>query len=209
MKTTKFEILTGNKITTQHIVDVLNIESQFYNVDIQQSLETCLSLYNKNKFIYFFVKDKQLNKIVAGCDICPITAKCYKKLKTGEFVDVNMTPDLILNYKKGKSYNIYFSSIIVDKQYQTFDFLMFLVNQIANYFVELINKNILLKSLIADASTFNGERLCKLFNMKLIANSNHNTKMFEVNLNPPEFKPFTKNLKTLYKILKNTNEKEI
>ena len=172
-----FYLLSPNEITIDVIKEVLNIESNIYPVNEQQSLRLCIENFNVNPNIYFIFKDLDNGKIVGNVDICPITDRCYEKIKSGMFKDSNIASDMIVSYRRNldECYNLYFEGITIREEYRDTGLLFFMFKSLNRFF----NRDICIRRIIADAVTDDGIRLCKMFRMKEICRTDHNSIIFE------------------------------
>ena len=197
-----FYLMRSDEITPQDIQAVLDMEAKVYSEDSRQVLDDCLQYFHANPDIYLFMRDKETGKIVANIDIAPISDECYEKLRSGHFTDVDITPDMILSYDMPFLYNIYFSSIVIDKQYRNTTLFLKMFNAVVERFLSLGDREIYAKRMIADAVTDEGEKFCKLFGMKKVKESDRHSKLYEVSLLPPEFRVSSKATKKLYEYYK-------
>ena len=193
-----FEMIRYDEITPEDIQEVLDLEAKVYDEDSEQKLEDCLKYFAVNPEIYMFMRHKESGKIVANVDIAPITDDCYEKLRSGHFTDLDLTPEMILSYDMPYLYNIYFSSIVVDKEFRNTFLFLTMFNAVVEKFVELGEREIYAKRMIADAVTPEGEKFCKMFGMKKVKESDRHSKIYEVCLMPPEFRVSSKATKKLY-----------
>ena len=201
-----FYLMRPDEITPKDIQEVLDLESEVYNESGQQDLDLCLKFFAVNPNIYLFFKDLNTGKIIANIDISPISDECYEKMRSGHLLDKNITPDMVLSYDMPSLYNIYFSSIVIHKNYRNTNLFLFMFNSVVEMFIQLGQREILARRMIADAVTQEGERFCKLFGMKKVKESDHESTLYEVSLIPPEFKPTSRPTKELYDYYKQKYE---
>lgn len=143
-------------------------------------------------------KDVHTNKVIAYVNISPVTDECYERIRKGDFIDTGITPEMILSYDMPFPYSLYFSSIVIHPRYQNTEVFMDLFNAIINKFISLGEHDVFVRRMIADAVTKNGEKFCKLFGMKMLKTSNHDSKLYETTLIPPSFRIVSKSCKKLY-----------
>ena len=163
-----------------------------------QDIRSCIKYFEVNPEIYLMMKDTVTGKIVANIDIAPITEECYEKLLSGHFIDKDITSDMVLSYDMPCIYNLYFSSIVIDKRYRGTDLFLRMFNAVVEHFISLGEREVYAKRMLADAVTEEGEKFCKLFGMHKVRESDHRSKLYEVTLIPPRFRIVSKATKILY-----------
>ena len=194
----RFRLIKGNEITIDDIKSTLELEATVYEEEIMQDIRSCMKYFEVNPEIYLMMKDTTSGRIVANIDIAPITDECYEKLLSGNFVDKDITSDMVLSYDMPCVYNLYFSSIVIDKRLRGTDLFLRLFNAVVEHFISLGNREVYAKRMLADAVTEEGEKFCKLFGMHKVKESDHQSKLYEVTLIPPRFHIVSKATKVLY-----------
>lgn len=121
-----------------------------------------------------------------------------RKDKRGDFIDTGITADMILSYDMPFPYSVYFSSIVIHPEYQNTEVFMQLFNSVIKKFIYLGEHEVYVKRMVADAVTANGEKFCKLFGMKKVKGSDHNSTLYEIAMIPPKFRVLSKMLKKLH-----------
>ncbi len=202
----RFQLIKGKEITAEDIQKALDLEALVYREDTMQSLNACLRYFHINPDIYLFVKEISTGKIVANIDIAPITDECYEQLRSGRFVDKDITPDMLLSYDLPCAYNLYFSSIVIHDDYRGSDLFLKMFNAVVEHFISLGEREVYAKRMLADAVTKEGEKFCKLFGMHKVKESDHSSTLYETILIPPQFKIISKATKVLFEYYKRKYE---
>lgn len=204
----RFKIIKGKDITAEDIQKALDLESLVYHEETMQSLSSCLKYFDVNPDIYMFVKDVETGNIVANVDIAPVTEDCYEKLRSGHFVDKDITTDMVLSYDLPCIYDLYFSSIVIHRDYRGTDLFLKLFNEIVKQFISLGSREVYARRMLADAVTEEGEKFCKLFGMHKVKDSDHSSTLYEISLIPPRFRIISKATKVLYDYYQKKYEEE-
>lgn len=191
-------IITGRQITRDDIRQAVELDLLVYDDVYHVDTTQCEEWFCVNPDIYVMAKDEANDKIIAYVNISPVTDECYEKIKNGDFIDTGITADMILSYDMPFPYSLYFSSIVIHPDYQNTNVFMKLLNAIVNKFVYLGEHEVYIKRMIADAVTHNGEKFCKLFGMKKLKGSNHESTLYEIKMIPPQFRILSKKCKQLY-----------
>ena len=128
----------------------------------------------------------------------PVTDECYEDLRSGKIVDMDlMAADKILSYDMPGVYNVYFASIVIHPQYRNTVLFKMLFDEIVRRYIRLMDNEVFVKRILADAISPEGEKFCRLFGMKRIDASSHNSTLYEVSLMPPQFKLVSQAVKEL------------
>ena len=202
VSTYPYYLIKPEEITDDDIKEVLAMEAEIYKEDECQDFDLCQKIHRINPYTDLFFKDLRTGKIVANIDICPITDECYELFKSGEFMDSEITPEMVVAYDMPALYNLYFTGIAIKEEYRNTSLLLLMISEAVNTLIKLGDRGILFKRMIADAVTPNGERFCKIFGMKNILNTEHGSKIYEVVFMPPEFHVESTQTKQLYNYYK-------
>lgn len=201
-----YDVVYGKDISRKDIEEAIDLDklsfSQTYWVDIDK----CLKWFEANSYIYFMLRDKGSKKIIAYINAMPVTDECYNDIRNGNIIGDDILPENIMSDDMPCSCNVYFCSIVIHPQHRNTGALVFLVNAIINRIIKLGERQIYIKRMLADAVTSNGMKLCKLFGMKKVIETTHNSYLYEVRMIPPEFNakfPAAYELKTYYESVFN------
>ncbi len=184
----RYTIIEGEAVEWQDIAEALELDKLVYDEEYYVSLEQCMEWYERNNKIYTMIRDNHSGKIIAYVNISPVTEEYYEKIKSGTFIDTYLPADAIVSYDLPDIYDVYFSSIVVHPDYQNSIIFQKLFMAITEKFNKLGKEEILVKRMVADAVSDKGVKFCKLFGMKQVVNSSHESKIYEVTMLPPEFR---------------------
>ena len=194
----RIKIISGKEVTYLDIEQAVELDQLVYMSDYRVDSSLCKEWVKANHDIYVMAKDKVSNKIIAYVNVAPVTDECYDRMRNGDFIDAEITPDMILSYDMPFPYSVYFTSIVIHPDYQNSEVFMELFNAVVDKFIYLGHHEVYIRRMIADAVTTNGEKFCKLFGMKKIKGSDHNSSLYEVSLIPPKFRVISKKTKILH-----------
>ena len=194
----RISIITGKQVTVEDIKQAVYLDTLVYDDIYHVDTTQCEEWFAVNPDIYVMAKDVKTNRIIAYVNISPVTDECYARIKQGDFIDIGITADMILSYDMPFPYSLYFSSIVIHPDYQNSEVFMEIFNAIVDKFIALGEHEVFIKRMIADAVTKNGEKFCKLFGMKKIKGSNHESSLYEITMIPPKFRILSKKSKQLY-----------
>ncbi len=159
--------------------------------DLIASIETAIEWYEYNNYSYIAARDTKTGKIAGYMTFLPITEDTYNQILSGDFMDKDFTKDSILQYDYPGLYTIYVASVAIHPFYQNSNVFFELYNATIDMFLELAKqREIYVEKIIAEASTKQGEKLCKLLRMKKYCSTTSNTDIYTLTFIPPEFKLF-------------------
>lgn len=198
----KYKIITGHEVQNKDIEDAIFLDNLSYIDCFRGKFEDCINWYKVNPDIYIMIKI--LNQIIAYINIMPLNEECYNKIKDGNFIDVNIKPNMIMKYEKNNTYNIYLSSIVIHPDYRNGFIFKILFDSMFKKFIEMSKNNIFIKRILSDVVTIKGEKIAKFLGMHKVNKSLHNSSIYEVSMIPPKFKITTKLTKQLFDLYKGS-----
>lgn len=203
-----FSIITGKDVTHDDIEQAVFLDSLVYDDVYHVDSSQCDEWFVVNPDIYVMAKDLKSNRIIAYINVSPITDECYDRIKEGYFIDTGITADMLLSYDMPFAYSIYFSSIAIHPDYRNTEVFSLLVNAIVDKFINLSNRGIFIRRMIADAVSKSGEKFCKMFGMSKIVGSNHDSTLYEITMIPPKFRIISKKTRDLCNLYQKVYEEE-
>lgn len=192
--------------TKEDIIETFRIEKKVLRDDLISPWEEAYNWFIHNKEIFMGIRSTRTNKIVAFSTILPVSDEWYNKFVAGDIYDTTMDLLDIRKYDLPDFYNIYISSICTDPKYSNTCAFTMLYNSIISQFLEFAKQEIYIYRLLAEASTIDGERLCRFIDMKKIGMTNHKTNIYESYLIPPSFRLKSKMGKCLIDYYNNKYE---
>lgn len=187
----KFNCYIGKKVTAQMIYQAVCIDHYVYPEEFRGIYETCLNWWKKNPFIYIMIEDCKTKKIVGYINAMPLSDKYYNKIRNGETIDIDIPVDEIETYDFPDTYKLYFASIAINPDYHNTNAFKTLFDGIVIYLLQLYEREIYFSSIVADAVSAIGEKLCKYIGLKYVSDSNHKSKIYEGKLLPPTIRHTT------------------
>ena len=204
----QFQVIVGKEVTVKDIEEAVGLDEISYDECYRGNLADCVEWAKANPDIYVMLRDLNTGHIVAYINVMPVSDECYERIRCGSFIDVEITPDMILSYDMPQAYCIYFSSVVIHPAYRNTGVFTFLYNTILSRFIMLGEDEVFIKKMLADAVTPEGEKFCKLFGMKKVDTSQHGSTLYEVSLIPPRFRVSSKMTKALHDYYQAKYEEE-
>lgn len=172
------KIVSGKDVDFNIIKEALDLEYEFYNDKYHITEKKERSYLERNPYIYFVALYN--NKLVGYINFSPITIEMYEKIKTGTFIDTIIEKEDILTYEDNKEYINYFSSVVVDTEYQGYGIGNMLIESVKKFVLNIEKeRGIKINKIIADVISKDGMTLVSKLGLKVIKESNHNSKIAE------------------------------
>lgn len=195
----RYSIIEGAAVTARDIEQARRLDQMVYDEEYHVPQRQCVAWNRRNNRIYTMVRDNRTDQIVAYINISPVTEEYYKKIASGSFLDTYLPPEAIVEYALPDLYDLYFSSVVVHPDYQNSSIFVLLFNAVARKFLTLGEEGILIRRMVADAVSERGEKFCRLFGMQKKKTSDHHSRIYEVQMLPPEFHVSSQATRELYR----------
>ena len=156
-----------------------DIEHSYFPNDNITPAEEVLKWYKKNSLTCIGVRNSN-NEIVASVNILPLDKNTFYDIYDDKMNETDVIDSQIEIYKNNKEYYVYLSSISINKNYRNnYRVITTLLKGCIDLYKILIDRNITIIKIMADASTEHGEKLCKkLLKMDFIRDTSHNSKIY-------------------------------
>ena len=156
-----------------------NIEHDYFPNENISPAEEVLRWYEKNNLTCIGVRNSN-NKIIASVSILPLNSNVFNDIYENKMNEADVVFEQIEIYEDNKSYLLYLSSISIDEKYRNnYKVIITLLKGCINLLDILMKRNIKIEKVMADASTINGEKICKkLLNMDYIRDTSHSSKIY-------------------------------
>ncbi len=182
-------IVSPSDITDADIIECYNIERLLLPHELISPVEVVLEWYRYNNYIMHGVRDIETKKLIAFINAIPITDSLFAEIEKGNYVDTHIPISEIREYNIPDFYKLYLCSFCVHPEYHNSNAFKLLYDSFIDLLLELASKkDIYISDLIADAVTPDGEKLCKIVDMKHICNSSHKSNIYKTTLIPPSIR---------------------
>ena len=161
-----------------------DIEHSYFPNENITPAEEVLKWYQKNSLTCIGVRNSN-NEIVASVNILPLDKNTFYDIYDDKMNEADVIDSQIEIYKNNKEYYLYLSSISINKNYRNnYRVITTLLKGCIDLYKLLIDRNIKIIKIMADASTEHGEKVCKkLLKMDFIRDTSHNSKIYCVDGN--------------------------
>ena len=173
-----YQLVTGQNVTEQDIVDAVELDKLVYPEHYQGKLDVCLAWHRKNPSIYTMVKDEE-GRVIAYANVLPVTNECYMNLFACQIHDVDITEDMVLTYEPDTFCNIYLSSIVIHPSHRNIHALRVLIFSVLKQ-LQLVEVDcVFIQRILADAVSPSGIKLCRMLKMRQIGQTPHKSILFD------------------------------
>lgn len=199
----QLEVIQPTDLTYDDFQEMYYIDTLVMREDLIADITTIYKewfLYNN--YTHIAIKDSQTAKLIGYCAILPVTDETYTKILGGDFKDKEFNKDAIRQYDlPADTYKLYVAGLALHPAYHNTNAFTFLYNAVIDLLLFLAReREIYVSEIIAEASTKQGEKFCKLLNMKKQVTTKYDTDVYTLELIPPEFRVSNVQSRTLYKI---------
>ena len=155
-----------------------NIEHSYFPNDNITPAEEVLKWYQKNNLTCIGVRNSN-NEVIASVNILPLNKRTFYDIYNNKMNEADVIDSQIEIYEGNKEYYLYLSSISINKNYRNnYRVIKTLLKGCIDLYKLLIDRNIKIIKIMADASTEHGEKVCKkLLKMDFIRDTSHNSKI--------------------------------
>lgn len=203
----EIEVVLPEELTYNDFIDMFEIDKKVMREDLIADTETTYGWFKHNKYTHIGVRDISSGKIVGYFSALPITDDVYDKILRGDFQDKDFTSDSIEQYIFSNFYKVYIAGVGIDPKYQNTGAFIKLYNALIDLFLSLAkDREIYVSEILAEASTKQGEKFCKMIGMKKVCVTNNDTDVYKLVTIPPEFKLKNRKGKELYQLCQNKFE---
>ena len=156
-----------------------NIEHSYFLNDNITPAEEVFNWYKKNNLTCIGLRNDN-NEIISSVNILPLNKKAFYDIYEDKMNEADVTYSQIEEYENNKTYYIYLSAISIDKRYRNnYRVITNLLKGCINILDVLLERNIKIEKVMADASTIHGEKICKkLLEMDYIRDTSHESKIY-------------------------------
>ena len=156
-----------------------NIEHSYFPNDNITLAEEVFKWYKKNNLTCIGLRNSN-NQIIASVNVLPLNKEVFYDIYEDKMNEADVTYSQIEEYKNNKTYYIYLAAISIDKRYRNnYRVITNLLKGGINILDVLLERNIKIEKVMADASTLHGEKICKkLLKMDYIRDTSHESKIY-------------------------------
>ncbi|MFR2534245.1 MAG: hypothetical protein ACLTEH_05790 [Clostridia bacterium] len=151
----------ANKLDLKDFKKMEQIEHNYFPNENVTVAEEVYKWYLKNPDTCFAILN-ETDEVIASCNLLPLKPMVIEKIMKEQLDEATITDKQIEVYEEGKVYDLYLSAISIDPAYRNqISILKLLIKKVVAFFVKLEEQNITIRQIMAEASTKQGENICK------------------------------------------------
>lgn len=160
---------------------VEEIEKDYFEEENISSAEEVMKWYEKNNKTSIGVRNSE-GTIIASINILPLKKNIYDDIYNNRINEADIIYEDIEEFKDDMECFLYLSSISIDKNYKNnYILLSKLIKGTIDLLEELLERNIKIKEVLADAGTIYGRKICeRILNMNFVTDTFHGTKIYHI-----------------------------
>jgi len=198
----RYDVLHGQDASTADIEAIVALDRGMFDARYQVSPEQDRDLFLANRESGLIIRERATGEVVGYSMILPIREDVYRRIRAGQFIDTQLTRDMIAPFDHpGDDYRIYFAAIAIHPKHRSPTLLLMMVDAMVEDFIALAERGIYGRTLTADVVSREGEKLAQLLGLVEVCATDHGSRIFEVTALPPELRettPSTERLVALY-----------
>ena len=199
-----YDVVSPGELTYQDFVDMYEIDTLVLRPDLIAPPDITYSWYKFNIYTHIAVRSAKTGRIAGYFALLPVTDELFKNIQSGDFKDNDLSTDGLRQYDMADFYKLYAASVCVHPQFQNTLAFNRLYHALIEMMYELaVEREVYITDIITEASTKQGEKLCKILGFKKLINTNLDTELYTATLLPPSLRLnslFGKKLLNFYQI---------
>lgn len=202
----RYEVLHGSQLMLADLDGVIELDRISLDACYQVTAGDDYMLFKDNPENGLIIRDRETKKIVGYSMLLPIRQDMYEKIRSGTFVDTDFKPEMTFKYGEPGIYHLYFASIVVHPEHRSAALVLTMLDAMVEDFIRLAERGIWFSDMIADVVSNEGAKFCRLFGLKKICATNHDSFIYEVSGLPPEIRETTPATKRLIRLYRSKHE---
>lgn len=184
-----YEVISPGELTYQDFVSMYEIDKLVLRPDLIAPPEITYNWYKYNIYTHIAVRSSKTGNVVGYFALLPVTDELFYKIKSGDFKDNDLTTDGIRQYNMPDFYKLYVACVCVHPDHQNTQAFHRLYHALIKMMYELATeREVYITDIITEASTKQGEKLCKILGLKKSMDTNIDTELYSATLLPPSLR---------------------
>lgn len=184
-----YEIILPGELIYQDFVDMYEIDKLVLRPDLIAPPDITFKWYQYNIYTHIAVRSVNTGEIAGYFALLPITDELFSKIQSGDFKDNDLSTDGIRQYDMADFYKLYVAAVCIHPKHQNTTAFNRLYHALIEMMYELATeREVYITDIITEASTKQGEKLCKILGLKKIMDTDLNTVLYTASLLPPSLR---------------------
>lgn len=184
----KFEIVWPGDLDYSDFITMYEIDCQVLRDDLIAPPSITYAWYQYNNYTHIAIRSVVTQKIIGYFTVLPVTDQLYSDIQSGYFKDNDLSTYNLRKYDVPDFYKLYIACVCIHPEYQNTSAFNKLYNALLQMMMELaVEREIYVTNIITEASTLQGEKLCKILGLKRLLNTQIDTQIYGATLLPPSW----------------------
>ena len=182
-------VVSPSELSYRDFVDMYAIDQLVLRSDLIATPDVTYQWYQYNIYTHIAVRSAKTGRIVGYFALLPVTNDLYNKIQSGDFVDNDLSTDCIRQYNMADFYKLYIAAVCVHPEHQNTSAFNRLYRALIEMMYELAtDREVYITDIITEASTKQGEKLCKILGLQKLMDTNIGTELYTASLLPPSLR---------------------
>lgn len=184
-----YEVILPGEMAYQDFVDMYEIDTLVLRPDLIALPDITFKWYQYNMYTHIAVRSISTGEIAGYFALLPVTDELFTKIQSGDFKDNDLSTDGIRQYDMADFYKLYVAAVCIHPKHQNTTAFNRLYHALIEMMYELATeREIYITDIITEASTKQGEKLCKILGLKRLMNTHLDTELYTASLLPPSLR---------------------
>lgn len=184
-----YEVVLPGELCYQDFVDMYEIDKLVLRSDLIALPDITFKWYQYNIYTHIAVRSVNTGRIVGYFALLPVTDELFNKIQSGDFKDNDLSTDGIRQYDMADFYKLYVAAVCIHPKHQNTTAFNRLYHALIEMMYELATeREIYITDIVTEASTKQGEKLCKILGLKKLMCTDLDTELYTASLLPPSLR---------------------
>lgn len=193
-----YAVVGGKDLSLEEVDEIIRLDALSFDACYRVTAGDDYALFRANRENGIVIKEKATGRIVGYSMLLPVTHETYEMIRRGEFVDTELTPEMVVKYDRPGIYELYFASVAVHPDHRNAQMIILMLDAMVQSFIDLTDRGIYIDRMLADVVSREGVKFCRLFGLTEVCPTNHGSTLYEVSGLPPMLRVTTATTQRLY-----------
>jgi len=182
-------IVKPGTLSREDFDDMHEIDTLVLRSDLIASANIAFAWYEYNAYSHIAIRSQATRKVVGYITLFPITEDLFQQIKKGDFKDNDLSTANIRRYDMPDFYILYIACVAIHPKYHNTKAFSFLYRAAIQMLLDLaVEREVYITEIITEASTLQGEKLCKIVGLQKTLETNIDTSLYQGTLLPPSLR---------------------
>ena len=187
----RYDVLHGSEIDIRMAEGIAALDRLSFDPRFQSPAKDDYERFLTNRENGIVIVERTTGKVVGYSMLVPVSDETYERIRSGTFLERDLTPEMVSRYDGEGFYNLYFMGVVIHPEHRNARMVMTLLDAMAEDFISLFGRGICIKRMVADVVSRNGVKFCRLFGLRKVCSTDHGSTIYEVSGLPPMFRETT------------------